>query len=967
MCSLVHVLPAAEGRNDHFPRSHPITSAALALNPLAAPRVLLGGIRLSSPARLFPTADMDPSNNAASGSIKKQDDTEGIDSKGIGKADSKPSVRTLNRVPRACNACRKQKMRCEGAENPPCRRCRHAGLECLFEKPTREASLTGEAGLERIRSLEAHVADIRQTQTAIQNTLLEIVGHLRGGGPLHSRSPSAFPAFANHSPSALSLGSPAASTPSATMAHPPHLMVDTSHGGQSSTPNGTMPQPHGPMSAAAMHATRQHRDQLVGAYRSPSLSATGHHAAGPTDIPTTHVPTANMMYPPLPPGSASGSRGGPSPSTTLPPFSAIDSMGPPRTQPTNVSSMRFNPVENPQSSRQYPRQPNGQDSSLGPKRAAPPVSNATSANSSDVEEEDGELPASGLVAPWEVLRGLADVAIERAAKENGEASGPPSRARTVSPDPRQPRPVKRRKMSHKQARFMTFPDVVTKTFLAESEARELFRIFYHGCSTFLPIFDANVDTYDALHERSPFAVDCICMVAAQVRDGGGKPSEAFLKCQEEVQTISCATLFSPVTRQEAVQAMILVSGWSDNGWLSGGHAVRMAMELSMHKAWPELLKRMKANKASTSSKDRELVIGARTWFCLYLFEHQMSYGTGRPSILKDDESIWQCRLLLQHPLAIEDDMRLVSTVELMAIRERVNNNLSPLFDKPVDDITFNVLREADMEFRNWYATWDQAFSQKYEDAAFYRQSLQIQHLHAELYHNATALRGVDGPDNVQRMPAAQRELAIRSIQIGRQILDITVNSPAYREGMKYAVHYTHATATFCASFLLRLARLFPDQCNMEEVRIMVENLAALLAEVPGKRYALTLQLMLKRFRKRSASISRSPRTARQRSMSNASYVADPVNHQISQQPVSPSYDASFPQDAVNHMPMSFSQPMAQYTTNIDQIWRGFDSTANEQLPVWLSDQTLGGGSVMQNGMDAFLLPTDYLPPVPQIW
>ena len=94
----------------------------------------------------------------------------------------------------------------------------------------------------------------------------------------------------------------------------------------------------------------------------------------------------------------------------------------------------------------------------------------------------------------------------------------------------------------------------------------------------------------------------------------------------------------------------------------------------------------------------------------------MSYGTGRPAILKDDESIWQCRLLLQHPLAIEDDMRLVSTVELMAIRERVHNNLSPLFDRAVDEITFNVLREAAMEFRNWYATWDQAFSQKYEDA-----------------------------------------------------------------------------------------------------------------------------------------------------------------------------------------------------------------------------------------------------------
>ena len=112
-------------------------------------------------------------------------------------------------------------------------------------------------------------------------------------------------------------------------------------------------------------------------------------------------------------------------------------------------------------------------------------------------------------------------------------------------------------------------------------------------------------------------------------------------------------------------------------------------------------------------------------------------------------------------------------------------------------------------------------------AAFYRQSLQIQQIHAQLFHNATALRGINGPDDVQSMPQAQRELAIRSIQIAQRGLEITVNSPAYREGMKYgesqmfgskliaqlmltsilAVHYSHATATFTASLLLRLTRL----------------------------------------------------------------------------------------------------------------------------------------------------------------
>jgi hypothetical protein len=36
-----------------------------------------------------------------------------------------------------------------------------------------------------------------------------------------------------------------------------------------------------------------------------------------------------------------------------------------------------------------------------------------------------------------------------------------------------------------------------------------------------PVFDPEKDTFDALHERSPFAVNSICMVAARVRDGGG--------------------------------------------------------------------------------------------------------------------------------------------------------------------------------------------------------------------------------------------------------------------------------------------------------------------------------------------------------------------------------------------------------------------------------------------------------------
>jgi hypothetical protein len=70
-------------------------------------------------------------------------------------------------------------------------------------------------------------------------------------------------------------------------------------------------------------------------------------------------------------------------------------------------------------------------------------------------------------------------------------------------------------------------------------------------------------------------------------------------------------------------------------------------------------------------------------------------------------------------LAIDDDMRLVSMVELMAIRERITNHLSPFSHGPVDERTFEVVRNAYADTKHWYQTWDQAFSQKYEDAGMY--------------------------------------------------------------------------------------------------------------------------------------------------------------------------------------------------------------------------------------------------------
>lgn len=112
--------------------------------------------------------------------------------------------------------------------------------------------------------------------------------------------------------------------------------------------------------------------------------------------------------------------------------------------------------------------------------------------------------------------------------------------------------------------------------------------FFSGCHIFIPVFDPSYDTYEGLMERTPWTFDAILAVAAKIRSGTGPLIPAFYKCLEEAQGIARSSLFGPVVRKEAVQGMLLLAAWSTNGWLPSGHAMRMALDLGLHRALEKL-------------------------------------------------------------------------------------------------------------------------------------------------------------------------------------------------------------------------------------------------------------------------------------------------------------------------------------------------------------------------------------------
>ncbi|KAF9038300.1 hypothetical protein BDZ89DRAFT_1090554 [Hymenopellis radicata] len=537
--------------------------------------------------------------------------------------------------------------------------------------------------------------------------------------------------------------------------------------------------------------------------------------------------------------------------------------------------------------------------------APPPHKYATygivpsTAPSSDDESED-TLPRATLNAPIEALQGLANAAAEAAAAPSA-----------------QPPRVKKRKRAEPIPRN-AFPHVVEKGLVTDSEARELYNIFFAGCHLFIPLFDPSYDTYESLMERTPWTFDAILAIAGKIRSGSGPLSPTFYKCLEEAQGIARSSLFGPVVRKEAVQGMLLLAAWSTNGWLPSGHAMRMALDLGLHRALEKLAD--DAGKQRTEEEERDLVVSARIWLCLYWFDHQMSLGTGRPIVLRDENSIRHCRLLLNHPMGSPTDVRLVAQVELIAQKTQIYETLAPL-NGQVSHNTLAFIRRANR-------TLMPATRSKYGRTFLLRKILAGELHYAKLWLVCVALRGVAW----DKMPFEQRELAFQAKDAAFNCLSIFLTSSEYRAALRYAVHDSLVTAAFSGLFLLKMASLFPAELDLGAITTQVEQLAQLLSEVAAERYALTLRIMLANLRRKVG-------------------LGSGINTPVPTQP-----PPGFAEMVVSPTFVDPTMPPPFTMEELGFLWpSGTGVVSPSAVPVWLQEQSLADLGLPVNGSDGIFL------------
>ncbi|KAM5368065.1 hypothetical protein ACJZ2D_009669 [Fusarium nematophilum] len=368
-------------------------------------------------------------------------------------------------------------------------------------------------------------------------------------------------------------------------------------------------------------------------------------------------------------------------------------------------------------------------------------------------------------------------------------------------------------------------DMVSKGILDQRSARQLFNTFMASASSFLPIFDPILDSFETLRCREPFCFAVILTLASCI-DG----SLLREQCLKEVKELVAGSLFHYPASLGKVQGMILLVAYAESTWFAIGHALQMALDLGLdktlsHEQMPD------RQSLSHSEGQRQVIRSARVWLALCFIEREIAIGTARlsriPKVPPADLAHFTCQSQAHPP-----NMRLASLVEAVQIRDEFLSTITSAED--LEDSGLHQLRCMEARFEEWLQHWDALHKDcGYDVSSFQRTSLYGQKRYAMIFLGCATLGRISGSRQlsvaIKDLGGAMSEIIDFVISIAMDQLHLVLQSESYRWHLKWATNYTILSLTFTAIFTLEISR-HRDDLNAREVFNTVAGISQILAD-----------------------------------------------------------------------------------------------------------------------------------------
>jgi hypothetical protein len=413
---------------------------------------------------------------------------------------------------------------------------------------------------------------------------------------------------------------------------------------------------------------------------------------------------------------------------------------------------------------------------------------------SDLEDADQEPPRA-----WQVL---VDSSL-------GPNAAPASYVAAVSSEPS---PASGSSHSKEDA------DFITKGLVKQDTAERLFEIYRSRLDHFLYCIIDDYTTLQSARKSSTTLASAICVVAALHSRSGD-----YQTCHREYRRRVSLQFFSRSHSLDEVRGLCIGAFWlSDMSWALVGAAVRIAIEINLHRCF-----------VSPDLYSREWHRSARVFLLVYVCDHHFSVVYGRPPMTRELD-INAARSLLDSQYATEDDHRLFSQVDLWANNYRTYKTFGINNEAALTDSCLSDFRRLSIALDTWRADWEEKFRFNAHVGNYPAKGVALHYHFAKLYLCSHAFRNFSTSSRVS--PATRtgvEEFASMAINSAISILRGIVVDEEIQSYLNGLPTYFDTMIAFAVVFLLKLVSSPTPHPNLDKPGIMVllDQISIALANV----------------------------------------------------------------------------------------------------------------------------------------
>ncbi|KAH8690456.1 hypothetical protein BGW36DRAFT_306168 [Talaromyces proteolyticus] len=368
-------------------------------------------------------------------------------------------------------------------------------------------------------------------------------------------------------------------------------------------------------------------------------------------------------------------------------------------------------------------------------------------------------------------------------------------------------------------------DLISRGTISLSSAERFFSIYHGRLDHFIYRVLIDRDSLSSIRAHSSLLTAAICAVGSL-----HAASPEYQICYKEFINEYSTQMTSNRHTIDDVRGLCIAAFWlSGMSWALAGAAVRMATELHLHQGVTKSIHRC-VNK--TPQEKKTCYLRTRLYLLVYVCDHHFSVVHGRPPMTREFMGLSTLRSFLELDSTNEDDVRLVSQVELWSINSRIYDTFGINTDTPIPLSSLSEFRCLGVALESWRTTYSEKFSFNSHVGNYPKIGVGLHFHFAKLYLCTHAFRGASKPDKVTVSPEMD-EFADTAVYSASYILRTLVGNQEGRSYLDGLPTYFDTMVAFAVVFLLKMTIKSPIDIRIDKPETMklLSQVAAVLSDV----------------------------------------------------------------------------------------------------------------------------------------